>query len=90
MVRVLDALRQSRLEDRSRLGAFARGIAHRVIVDMQRARARMIPLAESDQRLAVPDQDALALRVFYAFDPGGLRSCSWEGTRPAMTDGMIT
>jgi RNA polymerase sigma-70 factor (ECF subfamily) len=63
MVRVLDAIRQNRLEDRSRLGAFARGIAHHVIVDMQRARARMLPMDEGDQRMAVPDLDALSLLV---------------------------
>ena len=45
LARVLAAVRQGRLEDPTRLGAFARSVAHHVIVEMQRARARQEPLA---------------------------------------------
>ncbi len=44
LVRALEALRDGRLSDPGKLGAFVRGIARHVITDIHRARQRTAPL----------------------------------------------
>ena len=44
LARLLHALREGRLRDSQRLGAFARSIAHHVIVDLLRAQRRLVRL----------------------------------------------
>jgi len=60
MARVLAAVQEGRLQDPARLGAFARGIANHVIVDMLRARSRQKPLSEMDLEPSATAPDPLA------------------------------
>ena len=58
--RVIQALGEGRLRDPQRLGAFARSIAHHVIVDLLRAQRRLVRLEGPEGELPGPEPDSLA------------------------------
>lgn len=61
LARVLQALREGRLRNPERLGAFARAIAHHVIVDTLRTRLRVTSLGSSPELAG--EEDALRTLV---------------------------
>jgi RNA polymerase sigma-70 factor (ECF subfamily) len=64
MVRALDALRDGRLSDPEKLGAFVRGIARHVIADTHRARRRSAPLqAVPERELGTSSDDPLTTLI---------------------------
>ncbi len=97
LARVMAAVREGRLEQPDKLGAFARAIAYHVIVDTIRARARHQPIAAVDAVLATSAPDPLAallsleeksrvraaLVTLSAPDRELLRLCFFEGLSPA-------
>jgi len=60
VVRIHQALREGRLRDPQRLGAFARAIAHHVIIDVLRAQRRLVRLERPETELPAPGPDPLA------------------------------
>jgi len=65
ITRVFDAIREDRLENRHALGAFARGIARHVIIDLIRARRWEAPLDNTaqDREDTQTTNDALSVLV---------------------------
>lgn len=64
MVRALEALRDGRLSDPEKLGAFVRGIARHVIADAHRARQRSTPLqAVPEGELGTSSDDPLTALI---------------------------
>ena len=61
MVRLVQALREGRLQDPAHLGAFTRAIARHVIVDMLRARQRLAATATTEEPAS--DEDSLGALV---------------------------
>jgi RNA polymerase sigma factor (sigma-70 family) len=61
MVRLVDALREGRLQDTARLGAFARSIARHVIVDTLRARRRITGIDSTPE--PATDEDSLGTLI---------------------------
>jgi RNA polymerase sigma factor (sigma-70 family) len=96
LARVLQALHEGRLEHPAKLGAFARSIAHHVVVDMIRTRFRHQAFgSEEEQRTAIaPDplsalvsgeeegRVRLALARLTARDRNLLRLTFFEGLAP--------
>ncbi|MDB4874760.1 MAG: polymerase sigma factor [Gemmatimonadetes bacterium] len=62
MARLLDALGKGQLRDPERVGAFARGIAHHVIVDYRRATGRLTTLPDELANEAAPSALDLLVR----------------------------
>jgi len=60
VTRIIQALREGRLRDVQRLGAFARSVAHHVIVDLLRAQRRLVRLEGPEGDLPGPEPDPLA------------------------------
>jgi RNA polymerase sigma factor (sigma-70 family) len=61
--RVVQALREGRLRNSQSLGAFARAIAHHVIVDTLRARRRIEPLGRNGSEALVCEEDSLGALI---------------------------
>lgn len=98
LARAIAALRDGRLRDRAKLGAFVAGIARHVIADVFRARQRTLPIealplnvavAKASDPLAriISDEERRRLEVALAQlslrDRDILRMCFFEGLSPA-------
>lgn len=98
LVRALEALRDGRLSDPEKLGAFVRGIARHVIADAHRARQRSAPLQAVPEGELGPSSDdpltalitaeernrvRLALTQLSAGDRQILHLSFFEGLTPA-------
>jgi RNA polymerase sigma factor (sigma-70 family) len=89
LARAVDALRRGRLADPAKLSAFVRGIAHNVIADLIRSRARApsVPVSES---LDLPSAEPNALDALLSAEEiarlGAAFAALSEGDRRLLRD----